>query len=181
MPVWSFLQRSALWISWPLCGLGAVLLWVCIVSAVRLGQQNHIVSLPLRAEQVFDFLEAGRVVLWLEGPQLTTRFAGVAFELTTEDGFPVEGQGVWLRQRSARASRVRIADQTFTVPHAGRYILRARGRELPAPDAGAHRLVFMRPHLSQTVGCVLGIVLGAVLVIGGVVLFCLRLPAGGGR
>ncbi len=38
----------------------------------------------------------------------------------------------------------------------------------------------MRPYLPQTIGCILGILLGAFLAIGSIVNFFIRLSEGGG-
>ena len=180
MPVLTFIYKNGLWLSWPLLILGVILLWLSIMNAVKLGDDNRICSLPLEAGQSVEFPEAGEVVLWLEGPQLTTRFAGLTFELTGSDGSICKGRGTLVRQRSSGLAKVRITDRVFSIPHPGRYTLHTNG--LGAAKAGdeKHQLIFMRPHAPQTIVWVLGIILGAVLAIGGIVNFFLRLSQGGG-
>lgn len=180
MPFLMFLYRHGLWLSWPLLALGVFLLWTFISTAARLGERNRIGVLPLAAEQHLDFPEAGKVVLWLEGPQLTPRFKDLTFELHGSDGTVLKGSPVLLRNRSAGTTRVRISDRTFAIPHAGGYTLVTGGLGEARPGDENHNLVFMRPHQVQTVTAVLGIVLGAVLAIGALVNFFLRLSRGAG-
>ncbi|MFH2054283.1 MAG: hypothetical protein ABIK96_17660 [bacterium] len=180
MPVLMSIYRNGLWLSWPLLALGVFLLWTFIATASKLGERNRIGRLPLVAEQRLAFPEAGKVVLWLEGPQLTSRFKDLTFELHGSDGTVMKGSPVLMRNRSAGTSRVRISDRTFDVPHAGDYTLVTGGLGEARPGDENHHLVFMRPHQVQTVKAVLGIVLGAILAIGAVVNFFLRLSMGAG-
>lgn len=181
MEILTFIHRNSLWLAWPLVGLGVVLLWTGIATAVRLGDRNRIASLPLAPEQVIDFPEAGEVVLWLEGPQMTTRFGGLSFELQGSDGSVLRGAPVLMRSRVARVSQVRISDRTFTIPVAGRYTLRVGGLGEPQAGDRQHALIFMRPHRMATIKAVVGIVLGAILVVGSLVGFFLRLTMGAGE
>lgn len=180
MSVLTFVYKNGLWLSWPLFCLGVLLLWFFITTAVKLGDRHRICSLPLQPEQVVEFPAAGKVILWLEGPQLTSRFRDLTFELTGSDGATVPGRGVLFRTRSSSLSRVRISDRIFQVPHAGGYALHTRGLGETRDGDAQHRLVFMRPYQVQVIGAVLGIVLGALLVIGSVVNFCLRYFQGAG-
>jgi hypothetical protein len=170
----SFLNKNGLWISWPLLGLGVFLLWFFILKVIRLGSTKIICNLPLTAEQEVEFPEAGRVILWLEGPLLTTRFAGIAYELTGSDGSSTKGRRTWFRIHSSSFSRVRIVDRVFEVPHPGRYVLRTNGLGAPRAADDKHRILFMRPYLPQSIGCILGILLGSFLVIGSIVNFSIR-------
>jgi hypothetical protein len=179
MAVLTFLYKNGLWLSWPLFGLGVFLLWFCIVTVVRLGDKNLICSLPLEAEQSVDFAEAGQVILWLKGPQLTTRFAGISYELTGMDGSSNRGRMCLFRLRSSGWSKMRFTDRVFTLSYPGRYVLHIRGLGDPRPNDDKHRILFMRPYLPQSIGCVLGILLGSFLVIGSTVNFILRLTQGG--
>jgi len=85
-------HNYGLWLSWPVFGLGVFLLWLFIMTVVKSGDQNRICSLPLQAEQTADLAEPGRVILWLERPLLTSRFAGLSFELTGAGGTSVKGR-----------------------------------------------------------------------------------------
>ncbi len=180
MFILSFLYKNGLWISVPLFGLGVFLLWFFIVTMVGLGDKNRICSVPLLAEQDVEFAEAGRVVLWLEGPLLTARFAGLTYELTGSDGSYIKGRMTWFRIRSTSLSKVRIVDRILTIPYPGRYVLHTKGLGASQAADDKHRLIFMRPYLPQTIGCILGIILGAFLTIGSIVLFSLRLSQGDG-
>jgi hypothetical protein len=84
------------------------------------------------------------------------------------------------RQGSSGFSKVRIADRIFTIPYPGTYVLHSKGLGASKPGDEKHRIIFMRPYLSQTIGCILGILLGAFLAIGSIVNFFIRLSEGGG-
>lgn len=176
----TFLNKNGLWISWPFFILGIILLWFFILSAVRLTDKNRICSLPLAAEQSVAFPEAGRVILWLEGPHFTPRFAGLTFSLSGSDGSLFKGRMALMRKGSSNLSKVRIADLVFTIPSAGTYVLHTKGLGEPQPGDEKLRLLFMRPYLAKTVTSVLGIILGAILCIGSIVNFFIRLSQGGG-
>jgi hypothetical protein len=149
------------------------------VTVIRLGKENRICSLPLETEQSVEFSEAGRVVLWLEGPQLTRRFAGLSYELTGMDGSSNQGRMCLFRLRSSGWSKVRITDRVFTLSYPGRYVLHTRGLGDPRASDDKHRILFMRPYLVRSLCCILGILLGSLLVVGSTVNFILRLTQGG--
>jgi hypothetical protein len=179
MVVLTFLYKNGLWLSWPLFGLGIFLTWFCIVTVVRLGEKNRICSLPLEAEQNVEFIEAGQVILWLEGPQLTTRFAGISYELTGMDGSSNRGRRTLFRLRSSGWSKMHFTDRVFTLAYPGRYVLHTHGLGDPRAADDKHRILFMRPYLVQSIRCILGILLGSFLIIGSTVNFILRLTQGG--
>ncbi len=181
MVILTYFHKYGLWLSWPVFGLGVFLLWFFIMSVVKVGEKHRICHLPLQAEQMVEFAEAGRVILWLEGPLLTNRFAGLSFELRGPDGSSSKGRMALFRGGSSSFSKARIADRVFTITTPGRYVLHTEG--LGGEKAGdeQHRLIFMRPYLAETVGSVLGIILGAVLTIGSTVNFLIRLLGGGGQ
>jgi hypothetical protein len=178
MDILTFFYENGLWLSWPSFGLGVFLLWFFIATVIKVARRNRICSLPLTTEQNVEFSRAGKVILWLEGPLFTTRFGGLSFELKAGDGSVLKGRMALLRQGSSSFSKARIADRIFSVPHPGAYVLHAKG--LGAPKAGdeQHGIIFMRPYMPQTIGCILGILLGAFLCIGSIVNFFLRLSQG---
>ena len=180
MVIVSFFYKNGLWVSPLLFALGVYLLWFFIVTVVKLGDKNQISSVPLAAEQKVDFAEAGQVILWLEGPLFTTRFGGLSFELTGIDGSSLKGRMALFRQGSSGFSKTRIADRIFTIPNPGPYVLHTKGLGDPKAGDEKHRIIFMRPYLPQTIGCILGILLGAFLTIGSIVNFFLRLSGAGG-
>ena len=63
----------------------------------------------------------------------------------------------------------------YETPRPGRYVLRVQRLGAAQERDAAHRLVFMRPHLAQSVGYVIGIVLSAQVFIASLVFFLLRL------
>jgi hypothetical protein len=142
---------------------------------IRLEGKNHICSVSLLPEQHVDFAEAGRVALGLEGPFLSTRFANLSYELQGSDGLSMSGERRWFRTRTTSLKgRVRLEIAEFEIRYPGRYALRIHGLGSPQPDDVRHRIFFAKPHLAQTIGCILGIVLGGLLTIGSLVLFILR-------
>ena len=174
-----FLDRNVLWIAPPLMCIGALLLVFFIWSEVRLVKEAKVLSVPLVAEQNLEFLEAGRVVLCMEGPRFSRRYAGLDYELTTDSRAPVEGRTAWFHARTTGVSRARMELQVYEIPHPGRYILRVHN--LGAAQAGdaEHRLVFTRPHLAQTVGYIIGIIVSFGVFIVSLVFFVLRLTGKG--
>ncbi len=167
--------RNGLWIAALAFGISAAGLGLCIVGLVGLEKRNEIVSVPLAERQDVEFAKAGSVVLCAEGPLLTSRFAGLTYELIAPDNTPVESRRVWLHSKSSSFSRVRMEMRVFEVQEAGRYVLRVqglKGGEAAGPEC---KLVFTRPHLAQKVGYILGIVSAGIILVGSSVLFGLRL------
>ena len=70
-----FLYDNGRWLS--VLGLagGLILLVFFIRRIIRLRSEKLILSVPLREVQSLEFTEAGRVVLAVEGPLFTNRFA----------------------------------------------------------------------------------------------------------
>jgi hypothetical protein len=180
MAILTFFYKNGLWLSWPVFGLGVFLLWFFIVTVIRLGDRNRLCSLPLTAEQSVEFGEAGKATLWLVGPLFFTRCRGLSFELTGSDGSVLTGRMILLRQASSGFSRARIPVRIFSIPSPGTYTLHVKGLGDAKAGDEKHRLIFMRPYLPQTIGCILGILAGAFLAIGSIVNFFIRLSAGGG-
>jgi len=174
MPFFEFLYRNGIWISMLLLPFGILLLVSFIKNVIRLRAENEIVSVPLLEQQEIEFPESGRVVLCIEGPLFTRRFAGVDFLLSTGDGTPVKGRTTWFHARSSGFTRVRMEVRIFELPMPGRYTLRLVGSGEPRPKDHEHRIVFMRPHLAQMVIAILGIIVSSWICIGSLVLFLLR-------
>lgn len=181
MALLKFIYKNGLWLSGPVFCCGIILLWFFVATAARLGARNRICDLPLKAEQMVEFAEAGKVVLWLEGPLLTTRFGGLSFELVGAEAPSPKGRKVLFRQPSSSFSKIRVPARVFTIADSGRYLLHIKGLDAAKPGDENHRVIFTRPYLHQTIGCILGILLGAFLTIGSIVNFLLRLSLGGNR
>lgn len=163
-----------LWIAPPLMCLAVLLLVVSIRNVVRLVKDAKVLSVPLVEQQAVNFREAGKVVLCMEGPQFTTRFARLSYELSTDDGAPVEGRTAWFRARTSGVSWVRMELRSYEIPQPGRYVLRVQGLGEPQERDANHRLVFMRPHLYPSVGYIVGIILSFAVFVASLVFFCQR-------
>jgi len=175
MTLLSFFYRHGLWLSWPFLLLGLFLLGFFILTLARMGDKHRVCALPLTAEQTVEFKQGGVVVLWLEGPLLTSRFSGLSFGLTGSDGSLVKGRRPGFPLRSSSFSRARFNHRVFTLPAPGCYKLNTKGLGAPRPTDEDHELVFMRPYGAMLPGYVLGILLGSFLTIGSLVNFLLRL------
>jgi hypothetical protein len=174
MSFFSYVFRNGLWISVLLFVGSAGLLAYCILNVIRVVKDAHLLSVPLLEQQEIEFTEAGPVVLCIQGPQLSTRFAHLSYELLT-DSVPIEGRTTLMHSKTSGFSWVRMEMKSYTLPRPGRYTLRIKGLEPGATADAKHSIVFMRPHLGQSMKYVLGIVLAGMLLIGSIVFFFLRL------
>jgi len=82
----SFLYKYGIWISVPVFILSVLLLARCISGVIKAEKETRLVSLPLLDRQEIDFALEGSVVLCMEGPMLSRRFANLEYELTGPDG-----------------------------------------------------------------------------------------------
>ena len=119
----NLLYRYGLWISVPVFGISAAMLVFFILGVMRVVRQAHILSVPLLEQQEIEFAEAGRVVLCMEGPLLTTRFGNLDYELRVAEGMPVEGRTTWFHAKTSSLSSVRMELKSYELPRRGRYIL----------------------------------------------------------
>ncbi len=166
----------------PLFFVGSVVsLALFIRGIVRLADKSCLASLPLQERQVVQFHEAGRVVLWVEGPRLSRRFAQLAFELASSDGSPVTDRPDLLRVISSGWSTVRMERRSFLIPAPGQYTLLTRHLGGNQDGDVRHKIVFTKPYLLQTIGHILGIIASAGLIIGSLVFFVLRPLSTGGN
>lgn len=156
-------------------GLFAFLLVQCIAGVIRTGRQARLFSVPLVERQEVTFAEAGRVVLAMEGPLLSRRFAGLEYELVGPDGAKAPQRSALFRARTTGFSKARLELKVFEVRVPGRYVFRILGLAGAQLGDAEHRMVFTRPHLATSLAYVVGIVLSAGLAIASVVLFFLRL------
>jgi hypothetical protein len=173
----AFFGRQMVWLFLAESCLSAVLLGFFIRGIIRLVRQSLIVSVPLLAEQEVEFPDAGRVVLCIEGPLFTRRFARLGYELRAGAGAVVSGRPALFRARTSGFSTVRMELKVYEIPRPGLYFLRVSGlADANFPDS-RERIVFMRPHLGRSVSYVIGIVLSAGFFITGLVfsLLCLVL------
>jgi hypothetical protein len=172
----SYIYRNGVLVSIPVFVIPAVLLGFFILNVIRVVRQAHLHSVPLLEQQEIEFAEEGRVVLCTQGPRLSFRFANLDYELVG-DGIPIEGRKTWFHARTSGVSWVRMEERSYGIPRPGRYALRIKGLEPGSAADSEHRIVFMKPHLARSIGCVIGIVFASFLLIGSVVLFFLRLTS----
>ncbi len=171
----SFVYKYGIWISIPAFIFSVVLLVTCITGVVRTGRQARLFSIPLVDRQEVEFTEAGKVVLCMEGPILSRRFAKLKYELTGPDGMAVKSHIVLLRARTTGFSKAIMELKTYEIVYPARYVFEIRGLGPEQLRDSEHRMVFMRPYFLRTMAYVLGIVFAAVLNIGSFVLFLMRL------
>jgi hypothetical protein len=165
----SFFGRQMVWQFLAVSFLSAVLLGFFIRCVIRLVRQSFIVSVPLLAEQEVEFPDAGRIVLCIEGPLFTRRFARLGYELSAGDGAVVSGRPALFRSRTSGFSTVRMELKVYEIPRPGLYFLRISGLTAARTPDPRERIVFMRPHLARSIGYIIGIVLFAGFFITGLV------------
>jgi len=177
---WQSLYRVWIWLGVPVMVIALTALGMAIAGVVGLVKRSTLLRVPLAERQEVRFAEAGRVVLIMEGPHLSSRFRRVDFELSGIDGDKIEGQRALFRARSSGISKARMELLKYDIPRPGRYILRMTGLGAPQANDVNHAILFARPHLAQSVGYVLGIILASGIFIVSLVFFLLRLLGKGG-
>lgn len=179
MDLISFVFGNVLWIAPPVFVLSVALLIFFIKRIIRTVRGARIVAVPLVKNQDIAFAEAGRVILAVEGPLFTRRFARLTYSLVSPSGAEVRGRALLFRTASSGFTRATLQLRTYTIPTPGHYILTIGGlEEMSSPYDGC-LVVFMRPHLPQVVASILGIIFSSWLLIGIIVFFLLRLSSGG--
>ncbi len=171
----SFIYKYGVWISLPVFILSVLLLIRCITGVIHAEKETRLVSLPLADRQEVDFAMEGRVVLCMEGPILSRRFAHLEYGLTGPDGRAVSSRPVLVRWSSSGFSKAIMELRVYDIAQPGRHVFEIRGLEDERPSDAEHRMVFTRPHLAQSIAYVLGIVFSAALTIGSLVLFLMRI------
>jgi hypothetical protein len=170
----SFLIHHWLWISLPIMLIAALLLGFFIYGLVRLVRRKPILDLPLVSRQEVEFPEAGRVHLCREGPRLTI-WKGQDYVLLAADGSRVKSFNLLFKSRVAGISRIRWEHLGYDLPLPGSYTLLVHGLETAPDQAGRHRLMFIKPTRALMAGYIVGITLSALMLIGSLVTFMLRL------
>jgi len=167
--------RYWIWIGIPLMLAAAAALWILITGVISLTKRALLFKVPLVAKQEIGFEESGRIALSMEGPRFTTRFAGVNFQLRELDGQSVPSRPSLMRTRTMGTSTITMELMTFDIPRPGRYVLLISGLDEPSVWEPAHAVVFMRPHMGQTVAYIVGIVMAACVFIASLVFVIMRL------
>jgi hypothetical protein len=171
----SFIYRYGIWISIPAFCVFLFLLVLSISGVVRTIKDARLVSIPLVAQQDVEFKEAGRVVLAMEGPYLSRRFAKLDYELIGPDGLAVRSRPSLFRARSSTFTTAKIELRIYYLGAPGRHTLFIRNLGNEEPSDKEHRVVFTRPHLARSILFVVGIIFTSAFTIGSIVLFFLRL------
>jgi len=175
--LFSAVYRNGLWISGIVFGISAALLVFFVFNIIKLSDKSKVLSVPLLPRQEIEFPVAGPVILCIEGPLLTKRFANLDYELRGHDRMPIEGRTTWFHGKTSSFSKVRMEMMSYQIPMPGRYMLRIQGLESGSTPDSDHHIVFVRPHLALTIVYVIGITLSGVLTVGSIVLFFLRLTS----
>lgn len=171
----SELYRQWIWIGPLMMVAGIVGLGFMIKNLIATVRKAKVCSLPLVAQQNVEFTEPGQVILNVEGPPFSKRFGRLSYALTTSDGLPIEGSLILFRSRTSGFSTVSVSYKQYEIPRSGPYILRIEGLGQPRPDDAKHAIVFSRPHMTQSIAHILGIILSAGVFIVSMVFFGLRL------
>ena len=171
----SIIYKYGIWISIPLFIFSVTLLIMSIIGVVRTGRQAVLFSLPLTERQEIEFTEPGSVVLCMEGPILSRRFAKLEFQLTGPDGIATKNRPVLFRARTTGFSKAKMELRVYEIAHQGHHLFQIRGLGGENPSDSEHRMVFTRPNRIRTMAFVLGIIVGAIFTILSIVLFFLRL------
>lgn len=179
MDLMSFVFRNVLLFAPPVFVLSVALLIFFIKRIIRTIRGARIVAVPLLKTQDIEFPETGRVILAVEGPLFTRRFARLTYSLISPSGVEVRGRALLFRTASSGFTRATLQLRVYTIPTPGRYILTIGGLEEMSSTYDGCLVVFMRPHLPQVVASVLGTIFSSWLFIGSIVFFFLRLCSGG--
>ena len=171
---WLSLYESWIWLGVPMTVAAVVGLWLLISGVVAQSRRAHLFKVSLAANQVVEFREVGPVVLSIEGPRGSTRWASVDFELRGINGETVEGRTTWFHAVTSGVSTARMELLKYSIPRPGRYVLSMTGLGAERPGDAGHSVVFMRPHLRQSILYVLGIVLSSLVFIASLVFFLMR-------
>jgi hypothetical protein len=171
----SFIYKYGIWISVPAFILSVILLVRCITGVVQTEKQTRLLSLPLLDRQKIDFTETGNVVLCMEGPMMSRRFANLEYELTGPDGKMVKSRRALFRTTTTGLTKATMELGVYEIAQPGLHVFKIRGLGAERPSDSEHRMVFARPHLAQSMTYVIGIVFAAMFTIGSLVLFLMRL------
>jgi len=170
----SYLYKYGIWISVPVFILSVLLLVRCITGVIKAEKETRLVSLPLLDRQEIDFAVEGDVVLCMEGPILSRRFANLEYGLTGPDGRVVRSRPALFRSSTSGFSKAIMELRVYDIAQPGRHVFEIQGLGDERPADAEHRMVFTLPHLARSMAYVIGIVFSAMLTIGSLVLFLMR-------
>lgn len=179
MPFWSFLYRHWTFIAIPVMLAATAALISLILGLIATVRHSLILRVPLAPRQEIEFAEAGTVVLNMEAPRFSTRFAHLDFGLTGIGGDTIPGHRQLVRSRTSGVTLVKVALLSYDIPRPGRFLLTIGGLDAPRPGDERHSIVFTRPIGLKTVGFIVGIILSAGILITSLVFFVLSLRGDG--
>lgn len=171
----SFIYKHGIWIAVPAFILSVILLVRCITGVIHAERQTRLASLPLLDRQEIEFNETGSVILCMEGPMLSRRFANLEYNLTGPDGRTVQSRPVLFRWATSGLKKATLELRVYEIAQPGRHLFEIGGLGAERPSDAEHSMVFTRPHMAQSIAYVLGIVFAAAMTIGSLVLFLMRL------
>jgi hypothetical protein len=179
MVILYFIFHYGIWISIPAFILFVTLLVYCIAGVVRTIRQTRLFSVPLLSQQEIEISQTGEVILCMEGPMFSRRFAHLDYELIGPDGTSVKGRNTLFRATSSGFTKAKMELRVYEISTPGRHLFLIRGLGDERPSDAEHQMVFTRPHLARSIVYVLGIVFAGCMTIGSIVLFFLRLTVDG--
>ncbi len=155
--IWVGIYKNWTWIGIPVMVVALAALGLLIAGLVSVVKKAQLFRVPLAETQEVHFEESGRVVLNIEGPRGSRRFAHVGFELTGMNGERIEGARVSVPTVTSGISTARMEMVSYDISKPGHYLLRMTGLG-PAEERDArHAVVFTRPYHKQMVACILGL------------------------
>ncbi len=169
----SIMMQNALWVSAGCLIFFTLLLAVSIKKLLQTIRQARICSVPLIRQQEVEFIEKGNVVLCLEGPLLSNRFANLEYELIGPDGKTVQSRMALFRMRATSFNKLRMEVNVYKIVSPGRHMFFISGLGNGKNFDSEHQIVFTHPHLPKTILLVLGIVVSGCVIIGSLVLLLL--------
>jgi hypothetical protein len=174
MTILDFVYQHGIAISVPVFAFGVILLVLCITGVVKTVRKARLFSIPLLDMQEISFTDPGRVVLSMEGPQLTSRFANLDFVLLGPDGLMAKSRPALFRFRTSGVKQTRTELKIYEIVRPGRHIFQISGLDGDQPSDTRYRMVFTRPHLKTSIPYILGIVMAGNSIIWSIVLFFMR-------
>lgn len=177
MELLSFIFEYGIWISIPAFVLSVAMLIKCIMGILRTMREARLFSVPLIEQQDVEFNVTGTVILAMEGPLFSRRFAKLQYEMRGPDGIEAKSLPALLRATTTGFTKARMELRIYKITQPGRYVFQISGLGEKKSSDAQHCMVFMRPHLGRTMVYVIGIVVASMFTIGSIVLFGLRLAS----
>jgi hypothetical protein len=142
MTILSFVYCYGIWISIPAFFFFVVLLILSISGVVRTMRQARLFSVPLLSQQEVEFAEEGSVVLAMEGPFFSRRFAKLEYALLGPDGITVESRPALFHARSSSFTKAKMELRVYKIVTPGCYVFQIRNLEgiYPAPSRPVDRV-----------------------------------------